>query len=266
MKMDYERSENMTASDYFAIYKIDLNCDLGEGASLDSEIIPLISSANIACGFHAGNCSLMHKTVEMCSKNGIALGAHPGYPDRENFGRTAMDCTDEQIYDYMMYQLGALSAFASAQGVSLQHVKPHGALYNTAGKNIEVARAVVRAVRDFDSSLILLALSGSRMIEAAEEYGVKYACEVFADRAYETDGSLRQRGLEGAMITDEKEAIERVVRMVKEGKVKAYTGEDIVVRADSVCVHGDGQKALDFVKALNEAFIENKIKIMPLGK
>lgn len=256
----------MTLSDYIAMYKIDLNCDLGEGAMLDSEIIPLISSANIACGFHAGDCSLMRKTVQMCAQNGVALGAHPGYPDRENFGRTAMKCTDEQVYDYMMYQLGALSAFASAQGVSLQHVKPHGALYNTAGKNIEVARAIAKAVHDFDSSLILLALSGSKMIEAAEEYGIKYACEVFADRAYEADGSLRQRGLDGAMITDENEAIDRVVKMVKYGKVTAYTGEEISVRADSVCVHGDGQKALDFVKALNKAFEENKIKIVPLGK
>lgn len=256
----------MTLSDYIAMYKIDLNCDLGEGAPLDSEIIPLISSANIACGFHAGDCSLMNKTVQMCTANGVALGAHPGYPDRENFGRTAMDCSDEQIYDYMMYQLGALSAFASAQGVSLQHVKPHGALYNTAGKDIRVARAIAKAVHDFDSSLILLALSGSKMIEAAEEYGVKYACEVFADRAYEADGSLRARGLEGAMITDEKEAIDRVVKMVKHGTVTAYTGEEISVKADSVCVHGDGQKALDFVKALNKAFEENKIKIVPLGK
>lgn len=256
----------MTLSDYIAIYKIDLNCDLGEDAPLDSEIIPLISSANIACGFHAGSSTLMHKTVQMCVSNGVALGAHPGYPDRENFGRTAMECTDGQIYDYMMYQLGALSAFASAQGVSLQHVKPHGALYNTAGKDIRVARAVVRAVRDFDSSLILLALSGSKMIEAAQEYGVKYACEVFADRAYEADGSLRARGLEGAMITDEKQAIDRVVKMVKHGTVTAYTGEEISVRADSVCVHGDGQKALDFVRALNKAFEENHIKIVPLGK
>lgn len=247
------------------MYVIDLNCDLGEGAALDSEIIPLISSANIACGYHAGGAFLMHKSVEDCAKNSVAIGAHPGYPDRENFGRTNMNCTSEQIYDYMIYQLGALSAFAKAQGVRLQHIKPHGALYNMAGKDIEIARAIAKAVFDFDSSLILLALSGSKMIEAAKEYNLKYACEVFADRAYEKDGSLRQRGLDGAMITDENEAIARVVRMVKEGKVKAYTGEDICVQADSVCVHGDGKKALDFVKALNKAFAENDIKITPFG-
>lgn len=248
------------------MYTIDLNCDLGEGAPLDSQIIPLISSANIACGFHAGDPVLMDDTAKRCIASGVAMGAHPGYPDRENFGRTNMDCTPQQVYDYMLYQLGALSAIAKTQRGRLQHVKPHGALYNMAGKDIVIAKAIAKAVYDFDSSLILLALSGSKMIDAAQEIGLSYACEVFADRAYEKDGSLRQRGLDGAMITDEEQAIARVVRMVKEGRVTAYTGEDITVRADSVCVHGDGEKALDFVKALNKAFEKNDIKVVPFGK
>lgn len=248
------------------MYKIDLNSDLGEGAAFDEQIIPLISSANVACGFHAGNSEIMGKTVALCKKNGVAVGAHPGYPDKENFGRTNMSVTPEQVYHYMLYQLGALSAIAKSQGKSLQHVKPHGAMYNMAAKDMDLADAIVDAVRDFDDGLILLALSGSKMIDSAKKKGIKYASEVFADRAYEADGSLRARALEGSMITDKDEAIARVIRMIKEGKVRTYTGEDISIEAHSVCVHGDGEKALDFVKALNRAFIENDIKTVPLSE
>lgn len=248
------------------MYKIDLNSDLGEGAAFDEQIIPLISSANIACGFHAGSSEIMDKTVELCKANGIALGAHPGYPDKENFGRTNMDVTPKQVYDYTLYQLGALSAIAKAQGQSLQHIKPHGAMYNMAAKDIDLSNAIVDAIKDFDDSLILLALSGSKMIDSARAKGIKYASEVFADRAYEADGTLRARTLEGSMITDENEAIARVIRMIKEGKVKAYTGEDISIEAHSVCVHGDGKKALDFVAALNRAFAENGIKTVSIAE
>ena len=235
------------------MYLVDLNSDLGEGAGFDSAIIPLITSANIACGFHAGDSNIMCKTVELCRKSNVAFGAHPGYPDKENFGRTNMSLTPDEVYNITLCQLGALSAFAKAKGARLQHVKPHGAMYNMAGK-------------DFDNSLILLALSGSKMIEAAKQVGIKYASEVFADRAYEADGSLRARSLEGAMITDEQEAISRVVRMIKEGRVTAYTGEDVPIEAHSVCVHGDGEKALDFVRALNKAFAENEIKTAELSE
>ena len=218
------------------MYKIDLNSDLGEGALFDADIIPLITSANVACGFHAGGCALMKKTVELCKSNSVFFGAHPGYPDRENFGRTNMDVTPEQVYEYTLYQLGALGAFAKANGVKMSHVKPHGAMYNMAAKNAELSNAIVDAVKDF------------------------------ADRAYESDGTLRARKLEGSMITDENEAINRVIRMIKEGKVTSYTGEDIDIEAHSVCVHGDGEKALDFVRALNKAFVENGIKTAPLSE
>lgn len=177
-----------------------------------------------------------------------------------------MDVTPEQVYEYTLYQLGALGAFAKANGVKMSHVKPHGAMYNMAAKNAELSNAIVDAVKDYDDSLILLALSGSEMIKAAKSKGIKYASEVFADRAYESDGTLRARKLEGSMITDENEAINRVIRMIKEGKVTSYTGEDIDIEAHSVCVHGDGEKALDFVRALNKAFVENGIKTAPLSE
>lgn len=246
------------------MFKINLNCDLGEGAKYDDVIIPMINSANIACGFHAGDSDIMMKTVGICVENQVDVGAHPGYPDKENFGRTNMNVTPEQVYGYTIYQLGAISAIAKAQKAELVYVKPHGAMYNMAAKDIELAKAIAKAVKDFDENLILLGLSGSKMVDAAKEIGLKYACEVFADRAYEADGTLRARGLEGAMITDEKQAIQRVIRMIKEGKVTAYTGEDVEIEAHSVCVHGDGEKALDFVKALNKAFEENSIKTVSL--
>lgn len=248
------------------MYFVDLNSDLGEGAAFDSQIIPLITSANIACGFHAGDSDIMNSTVKLCKANSVSFGAHPGYPDKENFGRTAMNLTPDEVYNITLYQLGALSAFAKANGVRLRHIKPHGAMYNSAAKDLDLALAIANAVKDFDETLILLALSGSKMIEAARSVGIKYASEVFADRAYEADGSLRKRTLEGSMITDENEAISRVIRMIKEGKVTAYTGEDVPIEAHSVCVHGDGEKALDFVRALNVAFAENGIKTVPLSE
>ncbi len=248
------------------MYKIDLNSDLGEGAEFDSKIIPLITSANIACGFHAGDAGIMNATIDNCISNGVSFGAHPGYPDKENFGRTNMAVSPMQVYEFTLYQLGALSAFACAKDKKLCHIKPHGAMYNMAAKSPDLSDAIAKAVKDFDRDLILLALSGSEMIESARKYGINYACEVFADRAYEADGTLRARKLEGSMITDENEAIFRVLRMITEGKVRAYTGEDISIEAHSVCVHGDSENALNFVKALNRAFAENNIKTVNLSE
>ena len=248
------------------MYKIDLNSDLGEGAAFDAQIIPLITSANIACGFHAGSSEIMDETIALCKSAGVSAGAHPGYPDKENFGRTNMDVTPKQVYDFTLYQLGALDAIAKAQGKKLEHVKAHGAMYNAAAKDRSLAEAIADAVYDFDKNLILLALSGSEMVNSAKAKGLKVASEVFADRAYEADGTLRARKLEGSMITDENEAISRVIRMIKEGKVTAYTGEDINIEAHSVCVHGDGEKALDFVRSLNKAFKENGIETVCLSE
>lgn len=248
------------------MYKIDLNSDLGEGAAFDAQIIPLITSANIACGFHAGSSEIMDETIALCKSAGVSAGAHPGYPDKENFGRTNMDVTPKQVYDFTLYQLGALDTIAKAQGKKLEHVKAHGAMYNAAAKDRSLADAIADAVYDFDKNLILLALSGSEMVNSAKAKGLKVASEVFADRAYEADGTLRARKLEGSMITDENEAISRVIRMIKEGKVTAYTGEDINIEAHSVCVHGDGEKALDFVRSLNKAFKENGIETVCLSE
>ena len=245
------------------MYKINLNCDLGEGAPFDGLIIPQINSANIACGFHAGDSMIIRRTIDLCRNYEVDIGVHPGYPDRENFGRTDMEVSPQQVYDFTIYQLGALGAMAGGRK-KLTHVKPHGAMYNQAAKNRLLANAIVNAVYDYNKELILLALANSQMISAARDRGLRYASEVFADRAYEADGSLRPRKLEGAIITDENEVIERVIKMIKLGKVTAYTGEETDIEAHSVCVHGDGEKALLFVKKLREAFVNNNIETVRL--
>lgn len=241
------------------MFRIDLNCDLGEGAGADELIIPHITSANIACAFHAGSPGEMARTIALCKKYGVSAGAHPGYPDRENFGRTPMKLSAEEVYNITLYQLGALGAQAMAQGVRLSHIKAHGALYNQAAKDISLARAIANAAADYDGELLFFALSGSLMEVAAAQAGLKCVSEVFADRAYEADGSLRNRSLPGAVIEDEALAVARVVRMVAESRVKAFGGEDISINAGTVCVHGDGKKAVEFVKTLREAFAENGI-------
>ena len=237
---------------------IDLNCDLGEsfGAykiGMDSEVIPFITSANVACGFHAGDPVVMEKTVALCRESWVHVGAHPGFPDLIGFGRRNLAVPPEEAKAYMVYQVGALKAFCGAAGLRLNHVKPHGALYNMAGKDYALARAVAEAVQSVDETLVLLALSGSQMIRAARNIGLPYASEVFADRAYQKDGSLVPRSQPGAMIEDEDEAVTRVVRMATEGLVTANDGTEVPIQADSVCVHGDGAKALAFVKKITAA-------------
>lgn len=248
---------------------VDLNCDLGESfgaykCGMDEEVIPFISSANVACGFHASDPLVMEKTVALAAKYGVGIGAHPGYPDLVGFGRRNMNVSPEEVKAMVQYQIGALSAFCKAKGKTLQHVKPHGAMYNMAGKDEKLAFAICCAIQEVDENLILLGLAGSQMLKAAEKIGLKYASEVFADRAYEEDGSLVARTKPGAMITDEDLAIERVVRMVKEGKVTSVTGKDVEIAADSVCVHGDSPKALAFVEKIRKALTEQGIKIHSL--
>ncbi|MGM9533637.1 MAG: LamB/YcsF family protein [Intestinibacter sp.] len=249
--------------------KVDLNCDLGESfgrykLGLDEEIIPLISSANVACGFHASDPVVMQKTIKMAKKSDIQVGAHPGFLDLMGFGRRNMDISTEEAKAYVKYQLGALYAFCKGENMEIQHVKPHGALYNMAGKNYDLAKAICEAIYEFDKNIILLGLSGSQLIKAGEDTGLRVAREVFADRAYEDDGSLRARSKEGAVITDENIAIDRVVKMVKENKVTSYSGKEIEIYADSICVHGDGVKALEFVKKIRERLISEGIEILPL--
>ena len=244
----------------------DLNADLGEsfGAykiGADDQIIPLVTSVNIACGWHAGDPLVMKKAVALAKEYGAAIGAHPGFPDLIGFGRRTMSASPAEVKAYVQYQVGALSAFCRAAGVRLHHVKPHGAMYNMAGADINLARAVAEAVAEIDDSLILLALSGSEMIRAAEEKGLPCASEVFSDRNYEEDGSLCSRSKPGAVIHDEEECIARVLRMVTEGKVKAITGRDIDIKADSICVHGDGPQALAFARRIRDTLSKNGIEM-----
>ena len=250
---------------------VDLNCDLGEsfGAytiGMDDEVIKLVSSANVACGFHASDPVVMRRTVERAVAAGIGIGAHPGFYDLMGFGRRNMNISPSEAYAYVTYQLGALSAFCTQQGTKIAHVKPHGALYNMAGKDYELAKGICSAVYDFDPDIILLGLSGSKMIDAGCDIGLRCANEFFADRAYEDDGSLRARTKEGAMIEDENEAIERVVRVLKTGKVRTYSGNDIELKIDSICVHGDNVHALDFVRTIRKRLGEEGIEIAPLSK
>ena len=246
----------------------DLNSDLGESFGAytigeDDQIIPLVSSVNIACGWHAGDPLVMQKAVALAKQYGVSIGAHPGFPDLMGFGRRTMNATPAEVKAYIQYQVGALDAFCRAAGVKLHHVKPHGAMYNMAGADIRLARAVAEAVAEIDDSLILLALSGSEMIRAADEIGLPSASEVFADRAYEEDGSLRARSQPDAVIRDEAECATRVLRMVTEGKVTAVTGRDIDIRADSICVHGDSPEALLFVRRIRETLKNGGVEIKP---
>ena len=253
------------------MYQVDLNCDFGESLGayrigMDEQIIPLISSANIACGFHASDPVVMEKTVKMAKEAGIGMGAHPGYPDLQGFGRREMKLSPAEVKALIIYQIGALSAFVKAQGGTLQHVKPHGALYNMAGKDEKLAMAICEGIKAVEERLIVLGQPGSKMEAAAAACKLPFAREVFADRAYEEDGSLVARSKEGAMITDEDEAVSRVIRMIKEQKVTAITGKDIPITADSVCVHGDGVKALKFVEKIKKALQEEGISVVPLGE
>lgn len=253
------------------MYRVDLNSDLGESfgrytLGMDDKIIPLITSANVACGYHASDPVVMGKTIAMAKEAGIRVGAHPGFPDLMGFGRRNMAVSPEEAKAYTTYQLGALDAFCRAHEMKMQHVKPHGALYNMAAKDYTLSRAICEATAEFDSNLIVLALSGGELAHAARDMGLRTALEVFADRAYEEDGSLVNRRKEGAMITDEEEAIARVVRMIKEKKVTAITGKDIPIQADSVCVHGDGAKALAFVERIRDTLTAEGIEIRSLDE
>lgn len=253
------------------MYKVDLNSDLGEsfGAykiGLDEEVIAHVSSVNVACGYHAGDPLVMDKTVAAAKATGVAVGAHPGYPDLMGFGRRNMLCSPKEAKAYVKYQLGALLAFTASHGVKLQHCKPHGALYNMAGKDMDLALAIAEAVAEVDKDIILLGLAGSKMIKAGKEVGLRVASEVFADRAYQADGSLVPRKLPGAVLHDKDEAIARTIRMVKEGKVTAITGEEVYIDANSICVHGDNPSAVEFVKNIRAKLAEQGVTIAPISE
>ncbi len=241
--------------------KIDLNADLGEGGQADAELMMLVSSVNIACGFHAGDAQTMLESVRNAIKHGVAIGAHPGFPDRENFGRTAMVLPPETVYAQTLYQTGALDAIVRAQHGVLRHVKPHGMLYNMAAQDPALADAIARAVRDHNPQLILVGLAGSELIRAGQRLGLVTRQEVFADRGYQQDGSLVPRGQPGALITDDVQALAQTLDMVRTGRVKTVNGTQANVQAETVCLHGDGEHALLFARRLRAAFAEQGILV-----
>ncbi len=248
------------------MYQIDLNCDLGESfgrytLGMDEEVIPYISSANIACGYHASDPVIMERTVELAKANGVHVGAHTGFPDLLGFGRRNMSLSGKEARTYTMYQIGALEGFCQAAGVELYHVKPHGAFYNMAAKDYDLACAICEGIAAINSRIVLLGLSNSQMEKAAKATGLCFKQEVFADRAYEDDGSLVARSKPGAVIEEEELAIKRVVDMIKKGTVTTINGKEIELKADSVCVHGDGAKALAFVKMIRKTLGEEGIEV-----
>jgi len=252
------------------MYKVDLNSDLGESFGAykigrDDAVIPLVSSANVACGFHAGDSLVMAKTVKLCAENGVAVGAHPGFPDLVGFGRRNMAVSPEEAQAMVTYQVGALYGFCKAEGIKMQHVKPHGALYNMAAKDEKLAQAICKGILAVDDSLILMGLANSQMLLQAKKLGLTCAAEVFADRAYEDDGTLVARTKPGAMITDEEEAVRRVIGMIKNHSVTSINGKEIGITPDSVCVHGDSDHALLFVQKIRKALAAEGIAIKKLA-
>jgi UPF0271 protein len=232
--------------------QIDLNADLGEGTGNDEELLKLVSSANIACGLHAGDAKTMHQCVRWAVANGVAIGAHPSFPDRENFGRSTMHLPADEIVAIVLYQLGALSAIVKAEGGTLAHVKPHGQLYNQAAKEPALADAICEAVRRFDPSLRFFGLAGSGMIDAARRAGLVPVEEVFADRGYMPDGSLVPRSQPGALIQDEAQSLAQTLSMVRDRRVTAIDGSSVPLNAQTVCLHGDGAHALAFARRIRE--------------
>ncbi|MGE1560990.1 5-oxoprolinase subunit PxpA [Pantoea septica] len=241
--------------------KIDLNADLGEGGDSDRALLQLVSSANIACGFHAGDAQTMLQSVRWAKEFGVAIGAHPSFPDRENFGRTAMQLPPETVYAQMIYQIGALKSLAESEGERLAHVKPHGMLYNQAAVEAPLADAIARAVKAIDADLILVGLAGSESIRAAARHGLRTREEVFADRGYLSSGALVPRSQPGAMIEEEARAMQQTLTMVKEGRVKSVSGEWVAVNAQTVCLHGDGAHALLFAERLRDLFAAEQIAV-----
>lgn len=237
-------------------FKVDLNCDMGESFGAyrmghDEEILNYITSANIACGFHAGDPAVMKKTVRLALAKGVAVGAHPGLPDLSGFGRREMAISAEEAYDMVVYQIGALAAFVTAEGGSLHHVKPHGALYNMAAVSTSLAAAIAEAMYKVCPDAVLYGLAGSELIKAGSKLGLRTANEVFADRTYQQDGTLTSRKLPDALISDHAQAVAQVLRMVKERRVVSQQGVAIAIQADTICIHGDGPHALIFARDIH---------------
>ncbi|MBO8162830.1 MAG: LamB/YcsF family protein [Brevibacillus sp.] len=249
---------------------IDLNCDMGESfgryrIGQDEAIFPFITSANIACGFHAGDPLVMRRAVRLAKQNGVAVGAHPGFPDLVGFGRREMNIDPEQLYCDLLYQIGALQAIAASEGVKLQHVKPHGALYNKANRDARTAEAVVQAISDLDRTLALYTLPTGPLYELARQKGLRVVREFFADRTYQTDGTLTPRTAPNALISDAREAARRVVRMLRENRVETVDGSEIQMEAETVCIHGDEPSAAAFAREIRRRLEEAGVVVKAIG-
>ena len=249
--------------------KIDFNCDMGESFGMykmgfDEEVIKHITSANIACGFHAGDPMWMRHTVDLAQRHGVAIGAHPSFPDLNGFGRRNMIVSADEAKNDVTYQVGALQAFTADK--RLQHVKPHGAMYNMAVNDESLAQAICESILEIDPEMILVALAGSRWLDIAEDMGLKVAREIFADRALNADGTLVSRSQPGSVIHDTSEVVERSLRMVTEGKATAITGEQIDVQADSLCLHGDTPGAVEMAASLKRELEAADVEILPLAR
>lgn len=251
--------------------RVDLNADLGESFGVyalgqDDALLPLVSSANIACGFHAGDPSVMARTVRLAAEHGVGIGAHVGLPDLTGFGRREMALSAQEVYDLAAYQIGALAAFARREEQPLQHVKPHGALYHMAERDAEISQAIAQAVCDFDAGMVLMGQAGGRLIQAGRNAGLRVAGEIFADRAYQPDGTLTPRGKPGALLHDPAEAAPLMARAVREGILTAVDGSEFSVQADTICLHGDSPNAVAFARALREMLTVQDIEIKRLGE
>jgi UPF0271 protein len=247
---------------------IDLNADMGESFGAwtmgdDTALMPWVTSANVACGFHAGDPATIAATVALAVEHRVAIGAHPGFPDLQGFGRRTLQVTEEQVYQMTLYQAGAVRAFAEAAGGRLHHLKAHGALYNMAARDEALARGLVRAVRALGDDVQMYVLAGSRMETVARDAGLSVRCEVFADRRYMPDGTLAPRARADALITDEAESVAQVLRMVREGRLVAVDGTVVKVQADTVCIHGDKPTAVPFVRALRQALASVSVSVAP---
>lgn len=240
---------------------IDLNVDLGEGCAYDEALLKLVSSANIACGWHAGDAATMQQVVRWAMAGKVAIGAHPSFPDRDNFGRSEMQLPPNDIRAGMLYQIGALAAMVRAEGGWLTHVKPHGALYNQAARDPALAEAIVDAIRAFDTDLAVFGLAGGELVKAARAAGLKAVDEVFADRGYNADGSLVKRGTPGDLIDSDDEALAQTLMMVREQHVRAIDGTRVPIRAQTVCLHGDGAHALEFAERIRGYLLGEGIEI-----
>ncbi|MFD1888110.1 LamB/YcsF family protein [Paenibacillus wenxiniae] len=245
---------------------IDINCDMGEGFGIyelghDEELLAEVTSANIACGFHAGDPSVMRKTVQSALRHGVAIGAHPGFADLAGFGRRKLQLSPAEVQDLITYQIGALQAFVQQEGGILHHVKPHGALYNMAAVSAPLAEAIAGAIADLDRSLILYGLSGSELVRAGHAAGLKVASEVFADRTYQADGTLTPRTRADALLHDASQAAAQIIHLLNTGTVRATDGTIVTIEADTVCIHGDGVHAVDFARELKRCLLSEGIAL-----